>query len=893
MKGKQQSYEHFKLSELYSHESMSYVEEVFEALVDGQTDSPLSSLLTPFLDVPTQHRRLCDRLAIQDDHPQVLKMVQSALPLIQYYKQYAHLGVDLGLFDDFRVKVPVPSMPGILVGVLDQEYTQPESWWHETLKAMYQSTIGFEFSYTQPNEQAWFDTVLASMGKPTQEERLKAYADLYRAEQLEKHLGIQFVGQKRFSLEGAESFIPLVDAVISQHVKDGYDDVVIGMAHRGRLNTLVNILGVSVETLMAEFEGKNKMEGTSGDVKYHLGHSVDRVADGKEYHIALAYNPSHLEAINSVVMGNVRARIDRGATKPVGILVHGDASIAGQGVVMENLSMSQVPAYHIGGIVHIVINNQIGFTTNPIDARSTPYCTDIAKMISAPVMHVNCQHVDSVITVAKIAAQYRDQFKKDVFIDLIGHRKYGHNEADEPRATQPLMYEMLKHSQLVSSQYKKQLLQDGISEETLNEIEQNIINAIKQKSSLIQCSHEPRSTRHKDWVSISQGAWDSQYDVPYHHDDLVVLANKLLNIPEGAILQKQVENMHKQRHQMIDGTLDLNWGMAELLAYQVLLDQGHSVRLAGQDAIRGTFSHRHASLFDQRTGERLELPKSTDHAKFMNYNSILSEYGCLGFEYGYSETSPNALVVFEAQFGDFINGAQIMIDQFISSGYQKWQRYCGLVMLLPHGYEGQGPEHSSARLERFLQLCAQENMQVCMPTTPKQIFHVLIRQIFRSYRTPLVIFSPKSLLRHPKAVTPIKDLLKGQFESLILDGYTDAKTLVICSGRIYYDLLLEQEKLGSPEQFSLLRIEQLHPFPQKMMQSALKKYKRLSRVVWCQDEPKNQGAWEYIAKHMIGQIDDTLFECVARDEAASPAVGYMSKHKNQQSKLMKEVFRGE
>lgn len=893
MNGKKQSYQHFKESELFSPGSMSYVEEVFEEMVDGNQDAALSPLLTPFLEVPTQHRKMCRLLAMGGAlEPTVV--VQSAIPIIQHYKQYGHLSVDLGLFDDFRVQVPAPNIQGVLSGTLDKAYEKPERWWHDTLQGMYQSNIGFEFAHTPPEEQLWFETIVSNLGKPSESDRLKAYADLYRAEQLEKHLGIQFVGQKRFSLEGAESFIPLIDAVIGQHVADGYDDVVIGMAHRGRLNTLVNILGVSVETLMDEFEGKNQLEGTSGDVKYHLGHSVDRVINGKECHIALAYNPSHLEAINAVVMGNIRARTDRGMTKPAGIIVHGDASVAGQGVVMENLSMSQVPAYHIGGVVHIVVNNQIGFTTNPVDARSTPYCTDIAKMIQAPVLHVNCQHVDAVIHVAKIAAQYRDTFKKDVFIDLVGHRKYGHNEADEPRATQPLMYQLIKDKKVVSSQYKAQLLSDGVSKEQITETEQVIVAGIKQKKSLIECSHEARSTRHKDWVSISQDSWDSEYKVPYTQSQLVELARKLLALPEGAVLQKQVENMHKQRMQMVDGELDLNWGMAELLAYQVLLDQGHPVRLVGQDAIRGTFSHRHASLFDQNSGKRYELPKSKEQAVFANYNSILSEYACLGFEYGYAETSPNSLVVFEAQFGDFINGAQIIIDQFISSGYQKWQRYCGLVMLLPHGYEGQGPEHSSARLERFLQLCAQDNMQVCVPTTPKQIFHILIRQILRSYRTPLVIFSPKSLLRHPKAVTPIKDLLLGQFECLIPDSNTEATTWVLCSGRVYYDLLSHQEAIEHGKQFSLLRVEQLHPFPESQIKQLLEGYNQLSRVVWCQDEPKNQGAWGYVSKQMEACLPKGLIlDCVARDEAASPAVGYMSKHQKQQSQLMEEVFRGE
>lgn len=888
MKGKKQSYQHFKDTELYSHESMSFVEESFEALIDGNQDLAISSELKDCLDIPTQHRKICEKLA-SGEYQVTLSQAQSAHELINHYQQYGHLSVDLGLFQDTRVAISPPSLSGVFSGNLGKHYEKPEGFWHAMLKAQYQSEIGFEFSHIPLHEKVWLEDYIAQMTKPDQEERLKAYGDLFRAEQLEKHLGIQFVGQKRFSLEGAESFIPLIEKVISEHVGDGYDDVVIGMAHRGRLNTLVNVLGVSVKTLMAEFRGENQMEGTSGDVKYHLGHSVDRMLDDQEYHISLAYNPSHLEAINAVVMGNVRARIDRGATKPFGIIVHGDASIAGQGVVMENLAMSQVPAYHIGGVVHIVINNQIGFTTNPIDARSSIYCTDIAKMIGSPVMHVNCKSMDAVIHVAKIAAKYRHEFKKDVFIDLIGHRKYGHNEADEPRATQPMMYQMIKKAGLVSTDYRKVLLQDGVGDDQIIQIEQAVIDNIKQENSLIECSHEARSTRHKDWVNIAHDSWDSEYKIPFDQSQFQSLAKRLLDVPKDAMLQKQVENMHKSRHQMIDGEIDLNWGMAELLAYQVLLDAGHPVRLVGQDAIRGTFSHRHASLFDQNTGERYVLPKDQDGVRFSNYNSILSEYACLGFEYGYAETSPNALVVFEAQFGDFINGAQIIIDQFISSGYQKWKRYCGLVMLLPHGYEGQGPEHSSARMERFLQLCAQENMQVCVPSTPKQIFHLLTRQIFRSYRTPLIVFTPKSLLRHPKAVNTMDSLLEGQFRAWIGDEGFDAHTLLICSGRIYYDLL-ERKSEG----ISLLRIEQLHPFPHSAIKEYLLGFKSVNRVVWCQDEPRNQGAWEYVAREMHFCMPEGLvLECCARDEAASPAVGYMSKHQMQKTQLMNEIFKGE
>lgn len=872
---------------------MAYVENVFEEYVDGDESIALRNQLSRYKEEATKHRQLCDLLRQQKNV--TTTSISSENLLCDYYRRQGHLSVNLGLFDDARGNFQPPEYAGQLTAnFAGMVKTMSIQQWIDKLELIYANDIGFEFMYASADEQQWFQQLLESESEViTTEELEKAYSDIARAEALEKHLGIQFVGQKRFSLEGLEALIPCLERVICTQVDAGYNDFVIGMAHRGRLNTLVNVLGVSVETLMAEFEGTNRIEETSGDVKYHLGHSTDRTYNQKDFHIALAYNPSHLEAINAVVMGNVRARIDRRETNPCGIIVHGDASIAGQGVVMENLTMSQVPAYHIGGVIHVVANNQIGFTTLPRDGRSTPYCTDIAKMISAPVMHVRADNLPAVVKCAKIAAMYRDKFKKDVFIDLIGHRKYGHNEADEPRATQPLMYQKISQMGSISEHCLKQVVSHGVSQKNCEMVYKDIQSRIKAKHCLIDCSDLTNSSRHKDWVRLSKDHWDSDYQYNISFDDLSQHAKSLMETPKGIKLQRQVENLVKQRSEMANNTQPLNWGMAELLAYQTIMRLGYPVRLVGQDAIRGTFSHRQASVYDQETGERHSLPKPTSKTFFENYNTVLSEYAALGFEYGYAETSPNTLVVFEAQFGDFINGAQIIIDQFISSGYQKWKRYCGLVMLLPHGYEGQGPEHSSARMERFLQLCAEENMQVCVPSTPKQIYQLLLRQVLRQYRSPLIVFSPKSLLRHPKAVSSLASLSSSPYELAIADQdrYHQAKNLVLCSGKVFYDLDQYREQVQA-KNVAIVRLEQLHPFPNDEITRQLKYYKNVKTVIWCQEEPENQGAWEFVRKRLVAIMPELNLVVAARNPSAASAVGYLSKHREQQTELMKKVFTG-
>lgn len=858
---KRKSYQHFKDTELFMPNQMSYLELAFESIISGEKNA-LDSSMSSYLDVKTKHRDICEKLRSDIE-------ISSNDNSDDYYRRYGHLYVDLGLFTDMRMIPPEPDGSN-------------------ALKSVYCNDIGYEFMHTQYDEQEWFIQLLEGKGISISEAYLlEAYEDIVRADRLERFLGIQFVGQKRFSLEGCESLIPLMERLIKSHVDIGYNDIVIGMPHRGRVNTIVNVLGVSVQTILDTFEGKTEGEN-SGDVKYHLGHSIDRRYNNKPYHIALSYNPSHLEAINSVVCGSVRARIDRNETKPFGILMHGDASIAGQGVVMETLAMSQVPAYHIGGIVHVVVNNQIGFTTEPKDGRSTAYCTDIAKMIQSPVLHVQADNIEAVLKSAMIATMYREKFKKDVFIDLVGYRKYGHNEADEPRSTQPLMYAKIKSHPGVASLYRNALLTKGVSEDQLLDIEIKIQDLIKKRASLIESDSEVESTRHKDWVALDQMAWDAKYKSPVTKKLLELSAKQLVTLPKGFNIQKQVSNVIKARIEMAKGEKALNWGMGELLAYQVLLNLGHTVRLVGQDAIRGTFSHRMASIYDQKTGERHVLLQGSNKATFYNYNSILSEYAALGFEYGYAEARPNDLVVFEAQFGDFINGAQIIIDQFISSGYQKWQRYCHLVMLLPHGYEGQGPEHSSARLERFLQLCAEDNIQVCVPSTPKQIYNLLLRQVVRSYRRPLVVFTPKSLLRHPEAVSKLGLLLEDGFEDCIDDEkYHSASKIALCSGKIYYDLLEGRKD----SKVALIRIEQLHPFPHRSLSRMLKSYIQLKEVIWVQEEPLNQGAWLYVRDWLQNCLSKSVqLNVVGRKPSAAPAVGYMKRHKAQQAKLVARVF---
>ncbi|MEM5537032.1 2-oxoglutarate dehydrogenase E1 component [Neptuniibacter pectenicola] len=779
------------------------------------------------------------------------------------------------------------------------------------LKKTYCSTVGAEYMHiVDTQEKRWLQSRIEpvrSHPEASVEKKKMILERLTAAEGLEKYLGSRYAGAKRFGLEGGESMIVALNTLIQRAGKQGAKEVVIGMAHRGRLNTLVNIFGKSPSELFDEFEGKKTLD-TSGDVKYHQGFSSNVETGGGEVHIAMAFNPSHLEISAPVVEGSVRARQDRRedsvGNTVVPVNIHGDQAFCGQGVVMETFQMSQTRAYKTGGTIHIVVNNQVGFTTSKQeDSRSTEYSTDVAKMIQAPIFHVNGDDPEAVRFVTQLAVDYRNEFKKDVVIDLFCYRRRGHNEADEPSGTQPLMYAQIKKQTPTRELYAQQLISEGIitqeeSKEMEKEYRKLLENGEHTVKSLI---HEPNSELFVDWKPYLGHEWSFECDTKVDLKLLQELGDKICEIPEGFVVQRQVQKIIDDRKRMAHGAMELNWGMAESLAYATILAEGHPVRITGQDVGRGTFSHRHAVLHDQKTADTfLPLQNLSDEQPCLTlHDSFLSEEAVLAFEYGYSTTMPNALVIWEAQFGDFANGAQVVIDQFITSGEHKWQRLCGLTMLLPHGFEGQGPEHSSARLERYLQLCAEHNIQVCTPTTPAQIFHLLRRQVIRPLRKPLVIMSPKSLLRHKQATSTLEDLSEGTFLPVI--GETDqldpknVKRLVLCGGKVYYDLYNRRAELEKDD-VAIVRIEQLYPFPEEALKEALAPYKHLETAVWCQEEPMNQGAWysmQHHMRHVLNMHDSKLhLEGVARPASAAPAVGYISVHAEQQEALVNEALNG-
>lgn len=730
---------------------------------------------------------------------------------------------------------------------------------------------------------------------------------LTAAEGIESHLHNRFVGQKRFSLEGGESLIPILDELIQGLGAKGVNEIVIGMAHRGRLNVLVNILGKSPASLFNEFAGTSPLSPgvSTGDVKYHMGFSSDLSTPGGPTHITLAFNPSHLEIINPVVEGSVKARQDRagknGINTVIPILIHGDAAFSGQGIIMETLNMSQTRAFSTGGTVHIVINNQIGFTTsNPQDARSTLYCTDVASMIQAPVFHVNGDDPDAVIFVTKLAIDYRMTFNKDVVIDLICYRRLGHNEADEPSTTQPLMYKKIRKLKTTRKIYAEKLIKAGlITAEQVTELEQNyqkLLEAGEVVSRPVLTDGPYPYTN--QWNKFLGGDWKSACDTSVSIDRLRFCNDRMQRLPTGFELHPRVAKVMENRRKMSAGAMPLDWGFAENMAYATLLIKKYHVRLIGQDVGRGTFVHRHAVFHNQLNNKTYTPLKhlDKDQGNAQIFDSLLSEAGVLGFEYGYSTTMPNTLVIWEAQFGDFANGAQVVIDQFISSGETKWGRMCHLVMLLPHGFEGQGPEHSSARLERYLQLCAEHNIQVCSPTTPAQIFHLLRRQMLRPYKKPLIVMSPKSLLRHKLAVSTLEDLTGGQFLPVIgeQDDINPKKVtrLIMCSGKVYYDLL-ETRRQDELKHVAIARIEQLYPFPDELFKAEVARYPLLKEFIWCQEEPQNQGAWYQSKHHFSDNIDPKISMTYAgREASAAPAVGNFRVHIEQQKAVVQSALYG-
>ncbi|AXV77272.1 MULTISPECIES: 2-oxoglutarate dehydrogenase E1 component [Ralstonia solanacearum species complex] len=780
------------------------------------------------------------------------------------------------------------------------------------LRETYCGSIGAEFMYIsdQAQKRWWQERLESIRSKPvfSAEKKKHVLERLTAAEGLERFLHTKYVGQKRFSLEGGESFIAAMDELIQHAGEKGVQEIVIGMAHRGRLNVLVNTLGKMPADLFAEFEGKHVDDLPAGDVKYHKGFSSDVPTPGGPVHLSLAFNPSHLEIVNPVVEGSVKARQERrgdqtGEQEVLAVQVHGDAAFAGQGVVMETLNLAQTRGYGTGGTIHIVINNQIGFTTSdPRDSRSTLYCTDVVKMIEAPVLHVNGDDPEAVVLAMQLAVDFRTEFKKDVAVDIICYRKLGHNEQDTPAMTQPLMYKKIGQHPGTRKLYADKL----ITQNTLKTEEPDgLVQEYRAAMDAGKHTVDPVLSNFKnkfavDWLPFLNRKWTDAADTAVPMAELKRLAERITAIPEHFKVHPLVERVVNDRAKMGRGEQPLDWGMGEHLAFASLVASGYPVRITGQDAGRGTFTHRHAVLHDQNrerwdAGSYIPLQNVSDNqAPFNVIDSVLSEEAVMGFEYGYSTAEPNALVIWEAQFGDFANGAQVVIDQFISSGEVKWGRASGLTLMLPHGYEGQGPEHSSARLERYLQLCADHNMQVVQPTTPAQIFHLLRRQMIRLFRKPLIILTPKSLLRSKDAVSPLTDLAKGHFETVIADAEelnaAKVKRVVACSGKVYYDLVNSRKERGQTDT-AIIRVEQLYPFPHKAFAAELKKYPNLTEVVWCQDEPQNQGAWFFVQHYIMENMSEgQKLGYAGRPASASPAVGYYAKHNEQQKALVDAAF---
>jgi 2-oxoglutarate dehydrogenase E1 component len=785
-----------------------------------------------------------------------------------------------------------------------------------TFRRVYCGKIGADFAHlSRGRERVWIQERLerGMLSDPfTADERRHVLLQLTAAEGIERYLHTRYVGQKRFSLEGGDSLIPLLDDLIQQGGAAGIQEMVIGMAHRGRINVLVNVLGKAPGALFSEFEGAYdpaRHKG-SGDVKYHMGFSADIRTPGGNVHVVLAFNPSHLEIVNPVVEGSVRARQDRRGDEQgdavLPILIHGDAAFAGQGVVAETFQLSQARGFRTGGTVHVVINNQVGFTiSDPQDARSTPYASDIARMIEAPVLHVNGDDPEAVVFVTRLALEYRRTFRKDVVIDLVCYRRHGHNEADEPAATQPRMYQVIRKHPTTRQLYASRLVELGVVEATepdrMNEDYRTRLDAGEPlpHTALGNLGNEFTV----DWSRYFKGDWEETEPTALDPQRVPELAREINRVPAGFSLHPRVAKIVTDRERMAAGEIPMDWGFAELMAYASLIKGGYKVRITGQDSRRGTFFHRHATLHDQVTGDRYtaltDLAGSARNA-FTVTDSLLSEEAVLGFEYGYSTTDPDCLVIWEAQFGDFVNGAQVVLDQFISSGEAKWGRLSGLTLFLPHGQEGQGPEHSSARLERFLQLCAELNMQVCVPSTPAQMFHMLRRQMLRSLRKPLIVMTPKSLLRHRLSSSPVAELASGRFQTLIPEVEAQdadaVRRVVFCSGKVYFDLL--EARRAAPADgrapVPLVRIEQLYPFPDNEYAAILARYPKATDIVWCQEEPQNQGAWYQIRHRLqrpLGTRQQLLY--AGRAGAAAPAPGIFQLHVQQQQGLVNAALFGE
>jgi len=774
------------------------------------------------------------------------------------------------------------------------------------LEQTYCQSVGAEYKYIRNEEvTTWLEKKMEGSKNSypfSINEKKRMLEKLNEAVAFENFIHTKFTGQKRFSLEGAETLIPALDAVIDSGAELGIKEFVIGMAHRGRLNVLANILGKSYEDIFSEFEGKEFDENAfDGDVKYHLGFSSDvTTPHNKKVHLGLTPNPSHLEAVDPIVQGIVRAKIENtpgGDFNQIApILIHGDAAIAAQGIVYEVIQMSLLKGYATGGTIHLVINNQVGFTTNYIDARSSTYCTDVGKVTLSPVFHVNGDDVEALVYTIRLAMEYRQRFHHDVFIDILCYRKYGHNEGDEPRFTQPLLYKAIAKHPNPREVYNQKLLSQGIVEANLAKSMEKQFKELLQRSldlSKLQRNTKVNTSMEGNWKGLrlsTPADFDASPITSIKKKTFVDLALKISSLPENTAFFNKITRLFDDRKQMLEGDGRLDWAMGELMGYATLLEEGHPVRISGQDVERGTFSHRHAVIrMEDQEGVYVPLSNlSEKQAPFTIYNSLLSEYGVLGFDYGYSFTAPNSLVVWEAQFGDFGNGAQIIIDQYLSAAEDKWRRMNGIVMLLPHGYEGQGAEHSSGRMERFLSLCGEYNMQILNCTTPANFFHALRRQLKREFRKPLVVFTPKSLLRHSRCVSTIDEFTNGGFKEVMDDASADVKqvkTIAFCTGKIYYELLDRKEKENITD-IAIVRLEQIYPFPKKQMDAILKKYAAAKSYYWVQEEPENMGAWSYILRVMRSNN----IQYIGRAESASPATGSHQQHEKEQQAILDTLF---
>jgi len=915
-----------------------YVEELYERYLADPASVDASWRATfdawqkdrPVADVP--HSPVIAAFEERARNPQAASAAAApaddkALKVLQYIRAHRVLGSRYSQLDPLKrmERTPVPELElayyGLTEADMDREFS-PGSWQGAkgtmklrdivaAVKKTYCGTIGIEYMYiSSTEEKRWIQKKFeGSQSTPVfgPEQKKWILERITASETLERYLHTRYVGQKRFSGEGGESVIPMLDTVIENTGAHGAKEVVIGMAHRGRLNVLVNTLGKIPADLFSEFEGKHADELSSGDVKYHQGFSSDIKTAGGTVHLTLAFNPSHLEIVNPVVEGSVRARQhrrgDHTGDQVLPLLIHGDAAFAGQGVVMETLALSQTRGYKTGGTVHLVVNNQIGFTTSDTrDARSSLYCTDIAKMIEAPVFHVNGDDPEACVFVAAIAEEYRHKFHKDIVIDLVCFRRLGHNEQDEPFVTQPLMYKKIAQHPGTRKLYADKLEKEGVVAAGFgDELVTSVRTALDAgKGTNPKILYGLKSALAIDWAPYMKIDWRYKAETAVAPARLKQLAQRLTEVPPNFKVHPSVERLLAARREMGEGKAPLDWGMAENLAYAASVDEGHPVRLSGQDAGRGTFAHRHAVLHDQNrekwdSGVYIPLQNIREgQANFLVIDSLLSEEAVLGFEYGYATAQPYELVIWEGQFGDFANGAQVVIDQFIASGEAKWGRMCGLTMYLPHGYEGQGPEHSSARLERYLQLCAEHNIQVCVPSTAAQFFHMIRRQVNRPMRKPLIVMTPKSLLRKKEATSPLSDLATGEFQVIVPEveklAAKKVKRVIFCAGKVYYDIAAERAKRGIDD-IAIVRIEQLYPFPHDEFQAQVDLYPNAKSIVWAQEEPGNQGAWHRIQHYLIRHMrPDQTLSYAGRASSASPAVGYLQLHNEQQKALVEAAL---